>query len=93
MAADSRSDGVSRSATRSEARGDDLSTALWLVEALIDDDDRSTDLLLEAAGDLRTTLRLAAMVVGLLDGDSAAEKRVSLASFALALQLQEGKSS
>jgi hypothetical protein len=56
----------------------DLALACRLVGALIDDCPDSTDLLLEAAGDVRTTLRLASMP---------ADKRKSLAALSLALHL------
>jgi hypothetical protein len=68
---------------------DSLIVALRYVEALVDDAPESTDLLVEAAGRLLVTLRLASMVVGLLDGDEPAEKRKSLAEFSLALQMVE----
>jgi hypothetical protein len=65
----------------------DLDLTLRLIAALVDDDPKSTDLLMEVVGDVRATLRLASMVVGLLDGDTAEEKRASLTRFSLALQV------
>lgn len=66
----------------------DVATACRLVGAMIDDCPDSTDLLLAAAGDVRTTLRLASMVAGLLEGDTPAEKHASLTTMSLVLQMQ-----
>jgi hypothetical protein len=68
---------------------DGRALTLRLVEALIDDAPESTQLLVEAAGDLLVTLRLASLVVGLLEGDTPEEKRKSLVALSLALQMVE----
>jgi uncharacterized protein YejL (UPF0352 family) len=67
----------------------DLDLTLRLIAALVDDDPTSTDLLMEVVGDVRATLRLASMVVGLLNGDTPEEQRASLAQFSLALQVTD----
>lgn len=66
---------------------DDLHQALQLVGAVLDDAPRSAYLVEQAAGDPRVTLRLASLVVGLLEGDSDDKKRDSLAALSLALQM------
>lgn len=67
---------------------DDLTLALRLVGAVLDDCPDSTSLAIEAAGDVRVLLRLASLVVGLLPGETSAEKQAALTTVTLVLQLQ-----